>query len=240
MGARCEGARSPIHVAGVDACAGGWIVTTTGARRSRTSVRVAARFAEIVEVVDAGLLDAVGVDMPIGLADAGPRACDLEARARLGPRRSSVFAAPPRPLLASTTTHEQALAASRAIDGKGISKQTFHLLPKIAEVDAVMTPARQRLIFECHPESCFRSLAGRPLLTTKRTALGQDERASLLRSHFPDVDELLRFRPRGARIDDVLDALANAWAARRWRRGTASIMGDGARDRRGLRMQIVA
>jgi predicted RNase H-like nuclease len=48
--------------------------------------------------------------------------------------------------------------------------------------------------------------------------------------------------PRGIPLDDLLDALACAWTARRWIAGEAVILPDGADeyDERGLRMRIVA
>jgi predicted RNase H-like nuclease len=44
--------------------------------------------------------------------------------------------------------------------------------------------------------------------------------------------------PPGARLDDVLDALAVAWSARRWARGAAEVLGN-ERDARGRPMRIV-
>jgi predicted RNase H-like nuclease len=41
-------------------------------------------------------------------------------------------------------------------------------------------------------------------------------------------------------LDDALDALACAWAARRWRCGEARVLGDGERDAHGVLMRIVA
>lgn len=231
--------RRPARVGGVDGCRAGWVLVDAPVRPGGPStVRVEPAFAAIVALVDAGVLDLVGVDMPIGLPDAGPRACDLAARARLGARRSSLFPTPPRPLLAATTWTE-ALAISRAVDGKGLSKQAFNILPRIAEVDAAITPAHQAHLFECHPESCFVTLAGTPLTTTKRSAAGRAERVELLLPHFPDVADHLADRPRGTQPDDVLDAFAVAAVARRHRRGEALVLGDGARDARGLRMQLV-
>src|SRR5437870_3658001 len=76
------------RLAGVDGCRLGWVVATDDG-------------VEVVPALDDVLVqcDAVGIDIPIGLPDAGPRACDVEARRRLGPRRSSVFPAPRRALL---------------------------------------------------------------------------------------------------------------------------------------------
>jgi predicted RNase H-like nuclease len=176
--------------------------------------------------------------MPIGLPDAGPRPADGAARRRLGPRRSSVFPTPLRAVLAATD-YPDALARSRAVDGRGLSKQAYNLLPRIAEVDAAMTPGLQDRVFECHPETCFARLAGRPLTTVKRDAAGRAERSELLAPVLGDVVHLWRAPPAGARADDVLDALVVAATAARFVVGDVEHLGDGARDGTGLRMEIV-
>jgi predicted RNase H-like nuclease len=224
-----------MTVAGVDGARGGWVVATL-AEGLPPTVELVARFATVVDRVRAGALDTVGVDMPIGLPDAGVRACDVAARARLGPRRSSVFATPVRAALGAAD-HAEALARSRAVDGRGLSVQAFHLLPRIAEVDAVMTPALQATVVECHPESVFAVLAGGPLASTKRTAAGREERRRLLAAAGVEVPVA---SPSGAAAHDVLDALAAAVGAARLVRGEALVLGDGALDARGLRMAIVA
>jgi predicted RNase H-like nuclease len=192
-------------------------------------------FAEVLALGAA----AVAVDMPIGLTDAGPRSCDIEVRRRLGVRRASVFPAPIRPVLGAST-YDEALAIGRARDGRGMSKQSFHLLPKVRELDALVSPARQRTVVECHPELCFAAMTGAPCPHPKRTTAGRLERLAALRAEFGDstVEELVAAPHRGAKADDVLDALATAWTARRVVAGTAEHIG-GAVDATGLRMEIV-
>src|SRR4029453_443038 len=147
----------PQPVAGADVCRGGWggvtppidgAATARGAPPPRGGAPRQAR----------GELGAIGVDMPIGLADDGPRRCDQEARELVGPRRSSVFTAQVAPDLGART-YEQALARSRQASGVGLSKQAWHLVPRIKELDALLDPTRQGRIFECHPEAAFAALA---------------------------------------------------------------------------------
>jgi predicted RNase H-like nuclease len=80
-----------VMVAGIDGCAGGWVVVTVeadgGASRSINRVD---DLSGIVADLDSGRLGAVAIDIPIGLPDEGSRRCDLEARKLIGPRRSSV------------------------------------------------------------------------------------------------------------------------------------------------------
>src|SRR5205085_394915 len=124
------------------------------------------------------------------------------------------------------TDYQHALAVGRASDGRGMSKQAFHLLPKVRELDAIITPRRQRTIVECHPELCFTMMRnGTPCLHPKRTAAGRAERLGALTAHFPGIEHLLTAPHSGARSDDVLDAFATAWTARRLRDGTAEHIG---------------
>ena len=207
-------------VVGVDGCRAGWAVALANLDEI-LDVRVVPTFADVLALRAA----AIAIDMPIGLVDDGRRACDVEARHRLGPRRSSVFPAPLRPML-DASTYQDALAIA------GLSKQAYHLLPKIREVDALMTPRRQRTIVEAHPELCFARLIGHPCLAPKRTADGRAERQEVVKL---TIDR----PPTGAAWDDVLDACALVETARRLIRGDVERLGDGSRDGRGLRCEIV-
>jgi predicted RNase H-like nuclease len=214
-----------LLAAGVDGCRAGWVVATARVDGSGpTHVEVVATIAEVIGRALDGTLAAVGVDMPIGLPFEGPRVCDVEARRRLGPRRSSVFPTPPRAVVVGCETWRP---------GLGLNKQTFNLLAKMREVDAVMTPALQDRMVEVHPELCFATMAGAPMVHPKRSAPGQAERALALRMKDPP------HRLPGTQVDDVLDARAVLWTARRLARGRAERLGDGAVDGRGLRMEIV-
>ena len=167
---------------------------------------------------------AVALDMPMGLLLLpGRRACDVEARRRLGPRRSSVFPAPSR----------AALAAGSFADAPGLSLQAWHLIPKVREVDDLLTPALQAIVVEAHPELAFAVLAGAPMAFPKRTPEGRAERLAALGQVAPAV-------PAGARADDVLDALVLHRTALRWQAGEAIVLGDGTVDQRGLVLRIAA
>jgi predicted RNase H-like nuclease len=72
-------------------------------------------------------------------------------------------------------------------------------------------------------------------LPSKKTPAGQDLRRRLLADHF-DVPAK---PPRGAAVDDLLDAYAVLWSAQRYRRGLHQQFGDGTCDERGIEMRIV-
>ena len=186
---------------------------------------------------------AVGVDMPIGLPGQERRRSDVEARELLGPRRSSLFWTPPLCAL-NATDHAEANRLSRVETGRGLSIQAFHLLPKVREVRAVLTPEdlgphAKPQAAEVHPETSFAVLAGQPMAASKRQPDGQAERLDALA---PEFDNLDRAPPllAGATLDDLLDAAAAAWTARRMAAGTATVLGEGDIDPTGFPMAIWA
>jgi predicted RNase H-like nuclease len=195
---------------------------------------------DLIRQIDTGALAAVAVDIPIGLASDRQRLADVEARRQLGARRSSVFPAPVRSVLAASS-YAEACALSRAACGKAISKQLFNILPKIREVDALVTPARQRRLFEMSPELSLAILAGAPMEHAKTTAAGRAERMRVLGDVFghEQLEHHAHHIPAGAAMDDVLDAFAGAWTAQRYAAGTHVRLG-GEVDERGLRMEVVA
>lgn len=227
-----EAPRQPLVAAGVDGCKGGWVLAgldTCGSVVIEGHPDVAA----VVRRTD-GI---VAIDMPIGLPEAGQRPCDAAARALLGPRRSSVFSAPIRPMLAASD-YSEACAIGRRADGRGLSLQTWHLFPKIREVDALVTQLAAGRIIEVHPELCFRGLNdGIPAREAKKTAAGRLQRLDLLRTVFPDWQP--DRGPAGAARDDVLDALAALWTALRHRDGkSVPVVETQDLDALGLPMQI--
>lgn len=226
-------------VAGVDGCRGGWVVVTVTLEGDGTStVERLPDLGSVISRLDGGELAAVGIDIPIGLPETGPRRCDVEARRMIGPRRSSVFPAPVRGVLGAAT-YEDAVGRCRARSGKATSRQAFGILPKVAEVDRVMSPDRQGRIVEVHPEVSLAVLAGRTMAYPKRRPEGRAERLAALGRAFPDVADHAGVRIVGTGPDDVLDAFAVAWTARRYARGGHVQLG-GQRDSRGLRMEIIA
>jgi predicted RNase H-like nuclease len=114
-------------------------------------------------------------------------------------------------------------------------------VPKIREVDRWQAQSdwlSQRL-FEMCPELSFTLMAGHPMRHPKRTREGRDERIEALRPTFGAVTPFLEPPPRGATHDDVLDALAGVWTARRYTAGSCLRLG-GDLDETGLGMAVMA
>ena len=222
-------------IAGVDGCHGGWIAAIRAGQNTRLE------FFETLDHLlrDEALTGAV-IDMPIGLPDLSPRPCDLSARQLLrGPRASSVFPAPIRSMLAARDQKE-ASDLRYAAEGKRCSVQLAAILPKIRQIDQLMTPEMQLRVREGHPEVTFALMNDdHPMLFPKRLQAGRVERIALLRSSFPDL--ATRLADVGPLSGDAIDAYAMLWTAQRMVAGSARVLTqDGEVDSRGLRMEIVA
>ena len=226
---------------GIDGCRAGWYMV----REERGELSW-----HLVSSLEAGLrlilhTGIVAIDIPIGLLEVGDRVCDREARRALAPKRtSSVFSAPIRPVL-EAGTYPEASAVRRAVEGKGMSKQSFAIIPKIVEVDDFLRShiSVTNRIYEMHPEVTFAKMnGGQHAAHPKKGAFGREERLALLQPIFGDAPErFVAERPKAlVAADDVLDAFAALWTARRVASGTAHALpaGEPPRDAHGLAMAI--
>ncbi len=208
-------------------------------------------FSEILEHADQPSV--IAIDIPIGLPEAiavEGRECDALAKLELGKRRSAVFAVPARAAIAETDYRRACEAAmAHSEPPRQISKQMFHLFPKIREVDMVMTPALQQRVFECHPELAFWAMNGKATaqepkkLKGRENLPGLEQRRALLGAQGYDEAFLWdQHAPRNkAGPDDFLDACACAWTAARIFRGEAiRFPPDPPLDAKALRMEILA
>ncbi len=174
--------------------------------------------------------------MPMGLPNGELRRCEPEARRYLSPRGSTIFPTPARACL-DAHSYLDACALSFDVSGKKISKQSWAIMPKIAEIDRVITANDSERIIEVHPECAFLTMNDGRRLPSKHTLEGLTIRAALIQREFGPVDT----RARGAKADDVLDAYAALWSTRRFHLGTHMVMpaGEPQFDERGLPMRII-
>jgi predicted RNase H-like nuclease len=196
-------------VLGVDGCPDGWVGAAWNGKN--LTLHHAKTLAELHTA--AGSPQTVAVDMPIGLLNA-PRRADESARKFLGRKGSSVFPAPTLAVLeqAAFDDYAAANALNRQAGNRGLSRQSFGLLKKIAETEAWRHTCGAA-VHEVHPEVAFQLLAGQPLKASKKTWTGAGQRRTLLAAaglHPPDDLDL-----DAAAVDDVLDACILAWSATR-------------------------
>lgn len=197
-----------LRVAGVDLARGALAVVVLEGDRVVETFRCDS-FAEAL-LVDAAV---VAIDIPIGIPDSGTREADVAARRFVGPRASSVFTTPVRPVL-EAGTYAQARSVATQLTGRSISAQAYALRRRILEIDEYAHDDER--VIEVHPEVSFHELARRPLLS-KRGTDGLAERRALLEEAGIDLPATA---PRIAE-PDLLDATICAWTARRYARGEA-------------------
>lgn len=201
---------------GVDGCKGGWLACIN--IQGQVTFRIEKQLANLVASLPPKSL--ILIDMPIGFADAASpdRQCDKLARAALKPHRtSSVFPVPCRAAVYADS-FENACELNRKELGKGLSKQSWAICPKIRELDAVVRSQRHVDIRESHPEVVFAKWQQAPMLQHKATPEGHNERIAVLEQLAPTWLEVLqtalRSLPRKtATKDDVVDAFALMLAA---------------------------
>ena len=197
---------------GVDGCRGGWVVVRLE-QGALARVAVIDTLTELLDE-DGGWPEVpVAVDIPIGLLNAD-READTAARRALKGRAASVFSAPPRVVVdgyldGTITEHAAASAAAVAATGKGLSMQSWRIVPKIAEADRLFAAGHPLL--EVHPELAFATAAGE-VLPRKASWPGIATRRALLAALGIDLPDRFPGDERTA-PDDVVDAAMCAWVA---------------------------
>jgi predicted RNase H-like nuclease len=208
-----------VPVLGVDACAAGWVgaILEPGAPRPR--IAVAASIAALVEAVRQSLdIQAVAVDIPIGLPDDSTRQADVLTRKALKGKASSVFTTLTREAYGAQSRTESD-SVNRRLSGQGVGAQAYALRDKILEVDAWVRSRPTVAVLEVHPELSFAVMTGAPLLARKKTDEGRAARLAALAAAGIASPSVLQ--GDGYAADDVLDACAAAWTAARRTNGLA-------------------
>jgi predicted RNase H-like nuclease len=229
-------------IRGVDGCKAGWLCLSARPGEVRPGVTVFAPDGLALLTQSAAV---TAIDIPIGLPSSGNRRVDVAARSVLGRLKSSVFPVPVRAVLESAS-YEVACRESHKACGKKISRQTFGILPKIRDVDRLLRemPALLNVVHEVHPEVCFVHWnGGLPLQHPKTSGFGFVERLALVRKEFGSAPDAVRadVKRNQATDDDILDAFAALWTAKRIHEGRAVRVVDGDdRDAFGLPMQMWA
>ena len=127
--------------------------------------------------------------------------------------------------------------------GKSVSKQAWSIVPKIREVDDVLTAAMQSKVKEYHPELVFYNLSGNGPLAKKNSPEGQVARRHHISTGI-GTDDLMRAETwvtetQGVAIDDLYDSLIGLELCQRIVDNTAKVIPDNSHaDIKGLRIEI--
>ena len=237
---------------GLDGCRAGWVAAGADLEikgEEKFFIRLYESMEELWREQDDVRL--ILIDIPIGLKEKGPeeRRCDKEARALLDRFKSSVFPVPCRQALKAESWEEANRINKKYCGGKGLSKQSWGIADKVAEVDQFLTktPEAKSIMRESHPEVVFWALnGGKEIQHSKKETAGLDERIALLENFIPEARQLIaeaREKHGGSlKKDDICDAIALLVAARRCEHNLISLPQEEAVrevDPRGLKMEIV-
>lgn len=225
-----------VVAVGIDACKRGWVAIVLRDDRE-PEAHFLAEMATIASCIPDAT--AIAIDIPVGLPVVGERKADRAAKAMLGPRQNSVFMTPVRAAL-EAASHAEATRRAVEISGIGISQQSYALRSKIFEVERWLAVAPCP-VWEVHPEVSFAMMMGGPAAAGKKTWQGAIERRNALERAGIRLDHLDPRVGSLAAMDDVLDAAAAAWSARRLQAGTAMSLPDPPEvDDRGIAIAIWA
>ncbi|GLI57413.1 hypothetical protein PM10SUCC1_29270 [Propionigenium maris DSM 9537] len=226
---------------GIDDCRGGWVAAVLG---DRLELIFSETLEEMRDLVASSTLTLI--DMPMGLKSEGDgeRVCDVEARKFLKRRKMSIFPVPCRQAVYSEN-YREANKVNREILGKGLSKQSYNLFPKIREVDNFITKDSEILenIIEGHPEISFARLRGEEMKHNKRSIEGFQERMEVIEKFFPGADSTVeifmeKYKRSVVARDDILDAIILAIAASSHREGYLTVPEIPSVDSHGIPMRI--
>jgi predicted RNase H-like nuclease len=168
----------------------------------------------------------IGIDMPVILSDKNPRQADQLARKLLSKKASSVFSAP-TPEMLEQPNYEKASSVSKRLFGKSMTLQSWYLFPKIKDVQTMIHHKKMN-IYEIHPELSFRAMNNEKIiLQSKKTYEGFSIRNSLLAKYFKvfNFQEIrMQYEKKDVMDDDILDAFAVLWSAKRIQSNEASFL----------------
>ncbi len=228
---------------GIDGCRGGWVYIALGGGKWKAGAKSSIQ--ELHELLLKAQL--VLIDMPIGFPDTREpvRSCDRLARKILGKKASSIFPVPARETL-NASNYEEGNRINRQILGRGLSRQSWGITPKLKELDEYLRSSGKTVnIREAHPEVLFWSLNHKQVFeANKKTNKGFVDRINLLQEFFlKDLeihDFLLESYPRKEIApDDVLDALVLAVSALMSKKGLISLPREKDYDLLGMPREIV-
>jgi predicted RNase H-like nuclease len=204
-------------IIGIDGCKSGWFSIWENQDKSIHS-SVFSNLNELKNFFKNESQLILGIDMPVVLSEVIPRQADQLARKLLSKKASSVFTAPTPEMLDQPNYEKASLS---------MSLQSWYLFPKIKDVQT-MIHHEDMQIYEIHPELSFRAMNNEQvILESKKTQEGFALRNALLSMHFKNFifEDIRNQHARKDVMDnDILDALAVLWSAKRIQSNQASYL----------------
>jgi len=217
---------------GIDGCKSGWILVSLQGTEAgiELNIQLLSSLYELKELLDFSTLFTIWIDIPIGLSETEERICDKQLRKALGKKGASAFATPIRSAVYASS-YQDASSLNFEQTGKKISIQSWNICPKIKQADEFLHLNEEFKPFfkESHPEYLFQTW--RPnYFESKKTETGFNQRLAFLETHLPCIYQVNSFIESHKRSlfakDDVLDALALAFAALQSTTNGVSFWGD--------------
>jgi len=235
-----------MNYVGIDGCSKGWVAVSVDEEDEiKMKLFELESIRNIIESFGQGYYL---IDIPVGLPDSQKtiRLCDIEARRLLGfPRSSSIFNPPTWEIL-EIENYKEANLKYFNITGKGLQKQSFFIKNKVKSVNFFLRDNLEYrgILKEFHPELSFYFLNGeKPLIYSKRTLEGRNERIKILAVYLNGIKEGLEniffsMNKREVKEDDIIDACCGAILARLAKGRYKKIPAEIEVDRCGLKMEI--
>jgi predicted RNase H-like nuclease len=194
---------------GIDGCKQGYMVAVIQDRR--LIIKVEKSLENINKYTDLILID-VPIGCPSSIEDQRP---EPFIRKLVMGRSSSVFNVPALQTL-SAQSYEEANKINRMILNKGLSKQSYHIIPIVKEVNEFILNNPHLNIHESFPELIFTKLKGKPCAYSKHMKEGKQERIDCLIQNFKwlkeDLEKAMMNFPQYYHLD-IIDATSLACAA---------------------------
>jgi predicted RNase H-like nuclease len=222
-------------VAGVTPFNDKWLVASAKLAGSTFAPEPPKAYDSFLEVLgERPAFSVIVVNVPIGYLDTpdmGARTCDRQSRALLGRRGTAVHNAPSRAVF------DGRVDASN----DGLDAVTRTMMPRYREVNDEMSPYRQRVVYEGHPELSFFQLhKDTPLTKSKVITEGKEERRHVLEDRIRGSERYLDATGFALPQKHLYDAFALLWTARRvFGHAAKRIPVEPEWDGEGLRMEIV-
>jgi predicted RNase H-like nuclease len=220
---------------GVDGCKEGFMIVEIQDHRLRVKVE---KSLESIKDYQGLILVDVPIGCPSSIEDSRPEPL---LRKLVKERASSVFSVPALQTL-SAQSYEEANKINRMILNKGLSKQSYHIIPIIKEVNEFMLKNPHLNIHESFPELIFTKLRGSPCAYSKHMKEGKQERIDCLIQNFKwlkeDLEKAMINFPQYYHLD-IIDATSLACCAYLiFHQGAINIPKEFCQNSQGLDMKV--